>query len=195
MGLYATCLSNGIPVLRDATVDSNLVTELRARIEEKRETINVVPGEGNVLGVWGYLGDLYAFRNKSGGATTGMYKATASGWTEISLGTALNFDATSTNGEFVVDSVLTGAGGATGTIAGVTYHGNWDTGAKGTVVLTGITGTFVDDENLTSPTLSFDAGTVEIKENDVITGASSGKTATVKKITITSGAWADDDAA
>ena len=195
MGLYATCLSNGPPVLRDATVDSSLVDELQARIEEKRETITVVPSEGNVLGVWVYSGDLYAFRNKSGAATAGMYKATTAGWTEISLGTALNFDGTSTNGEFIVDSVITGAGGATGTIAGVTYYGNWDTGAKGTVVLTGITGTFVDDENLTSPTLSFDAGTVEIKENDVITGASSGKTATVKKITITSGAWADDDAA
>ena len=77
MGLYATCLSYGPPVLRDATADSTLVDELQERIEEKRETITVVPGEGNVLGVWGYLGDLYAFRNKTGGVTAGMYKATA----------------------------------------------------------------------------------------------------------------------
>jgi len=73
MGLYATCLSNGPPVLRDATADSTLVTELQERIEEKRETITVVPGEGNVLGVWGYNGDVYAFRNKTGGASAGMY--------------------------------------------------------------------------------------------------------------------------
>ena len=66
---------------------------------------------------------------------------------------------------------------------------------KGTVVLTDVTGTFVDDEALTSPTLSFDGGIVEIFEGDTITGATSGETATVKKIQIASGAWADDDAA
>jgi len=195
MGLYATCLSNGPPVLRDATVDSTLVSELQERIEEKRETITVVPGAGSVLGVWGYSGDIYAFRNKTGGATAGMYKSTTEGWVEIALGTALNFDATTGNGEMVVDSVLSGAGGASGTVAGVSYYGNWDTGAKGTVVLTGVTGTFVDDEVLTSPTLSFDGGESEILVGDTITGASSGKTATVKIITIASGAWSSDDAA
>ena len=117
MGLYATCLSNGPPVLRDATVDSTLVTELQERIEEKRETITVVPGEGNVLGVWGYSGDIYAFRNDSGGATASMYKSTTAGWSQVDLGTALNFNATTTNGEMVVGAALTGAGGATGTIA------------------------------------------------------------------------------
>ena len=195
MGLYATCLSNGPPVLRDSTVDSTLVTELQERIEEKRATITVVPGAGSVLGVWGYSGDIYAFRNKTGGATAGMYKSTTEGWVEIALGTALNFDATTGNGEMVVDSVLSGAGGASGTVAGVSYYGNWDTGAKGTVVLTGVTGTFVDDEVLTSPTLSFDGGESEILVGDTITGASSGKTATVKIITIASGAWSTDDAA
>jgi len=195
MGLYATCLSNGPPVLRDATIDSTLVTELQSRIEEKRETITVVPGTGSVLGVWGYSGDIYAFRNKTGDATAGMYKSTTAGWTEIELGTALNFDGTTGNGEMVVDSVLSGAGGALGTVAGLSYYGNWDLGAKGTVVLTGVTGTFVDDEALTSPTLSFDGGEVEILVGDTITGATSGKTATVKIVTIASGAWADDDAA
>jgi len=195
MGLYATCLSYGIPVLRDATADSSLVSELQERIEEKRETITVVPGEGNVLGVWGYLGDLYAFRNKSGGVTAGMFKATAAGWEEIDLGTALNFDGTTINGEMVIGAELTGAGGATGTIAGVSYYGNWDVGGEGTVVLTDVTGTFVDDEALTSATLSFDGGDVEILEGDIIEGVSSGKTATVKKIQLASGGWSTDDAA
>ena len=119
MGLYATCLAHGPPVLRDATADSTLVSELQERIEEKRETITKVPGEGKVLGVWGYLGDLYAFRNHTGGATGAMYKATTAGWTEILLGTALNFDGTTGNGEMVIGSVLTGSGGATGTVAGL----------------------------------------------------------------------------
>ena len=195
MGLYATCLSNGPPVLRDATADSTLVAELQERIEEKRETITVVPGEGNVLGVWGYNGNIYAFRNKTGAATAGMYKATASGWEEIDLGTALNFDGTTLNGEMVLGAVLTGAGGATGTIAAVSYHGNWDIGAEGTVVLTDVTGTYVYNEVLTVPTISFDAGDVEILEGDVVQGLTSGVTATVKKIQLASGAWSTDDAA
>jgi len=195
MGVLATGLSYGPPVLRDATADSSLLPELQTRIEEKRDTIDVVPGEGSVLGVWGYLGFLYAFRNKSGGASAGMYKATATGWDEIDLGTALNFDGTTGNGEMVVGSVLSGAGGASGTVAGVTYYGNWDLGAEGTVVLTGVTGTFVDNETLSSPTLSFDDGDVEILKGDTIVGSSSGKTATVKIVTIASGAWSTDDAA
>ena len=194
MGLYATSLSYGPPVLRDADADASLVTELQTAIEDQRSNINIVPGEGSVLGVWVFSGNIYAFRNKTGNATAAMYKSTTTGWDEVDLGTALNFDGTTTNGEFIVGSVITGAGGATGTIAGVSYYGLWETGAKGTVVLTGITGTFVDDEALSSPTLAFDAGTSEIKKDDVITGATSGITATVKKVTISSGAWSSSDA-
>ena len=94
MGLYATSFSDGPPVLRDATVDSSLVTELRTAIEDQRNLIQIVPGEGGVNGVWVYNGDIYAFRNKTGGATAGMYKSTSTGWEEVSLGTALNFDST-----------------------------------------------------------------------------------------------------
>ena len=195
MGLYATSLAYGPPVLRDASADASLVSELQAAIEDQRSNITIVPGEGSVLGVWVFNGDVYSFRNKSGGASAGMYKSTSAGWVEVDLGTALNFDGTTANGEFVVGSVVTGAGGANGTVAAVSYSGLWETGAKGVVVLTDITGTFVDNENLSSPTLAFDAGTVEIKEGDVIIGASSGKTATVKQINIASGAWSSDDAA
>ena len=195
MGLYATSLSYGPPVLRDADADASLVSELQSAIEDQRSNITIVPGEGSVLGVWVFGGDVYSFRNKSGSATAGMYKSTSTGWSEVDLGTALNFDGTTTNGEFVVGSVVTGAAGATGTVAAVSYSGLWETGAKGAVVLTGITGTFVDDENLSSPTLAFDAGATEIKKDDVITGATSGKTATVKQVTVASGAWADGDAA
>jgi len=195
MGLYATSLSYGAPTLRPIYSGSSIVAEAKTAIEDQRDNITIVPGEGSVLGVWVFGGDVYAFRNKSGAATAGMYKSTSTGWGEVALGTALNFDGTTTNGEFVVGSVITGAAGATGTVAAVSYSGLWETGAKGSVVLTGITGTFVDNENLASPTLAFDAGTTEIKKDDVITGATSGKTATVKQVTVASGAWADDDAA
>jgi len=196
MGLYATSLSNGPPVKRDASADASLVSELQARIENQRNIISIVPGEGSVLGVWVYNGNIYAFRNKSGGATAGMYKSSTTGWQEVDLGQALNFDGTTTNGEFVVGASISGAtSGATGTVAGLTYHGNWSTGAEGTVVLTDVSGVFADDENLQMSTLAFDAGEVEILEDDVITGSSSGTTATVKKVTITTGAYSTNDAA
>ena len=195
MGLLATSLSYGAPSLRPIYSGSTIVAEAKTAIEDQRGIIEIVPGEGSVLGVWVFSGDTYAFRNKSGGATAGMYKSTPTGWDEVDLGTALNFDGTTTNGEFVVGSIITGAGGAVGTVAAVSYYGLWELGGKGSVVLTGISGTFVDDENLLSPTLAFDAGTTEIKIDDVITGVTSGITATVKQVNVASGAWDDDDAA
>ena len=57
MGLYATCLSYGPPVQRDASADASLVSELQARIENQRGVITIVPGEGSVLGIVGDMID------------------------------------------------------------------------------------------------------------------------------------------
>ena len=200
MGVLATGLSYGPPVLRDATVDASLVSELQAAQEDQRAIISVVPGEGDVLGVWVYNGDTYAFRNKSGSVTAGMYKGTSTGWEEVDLGTALNFDGTTTAGEPTpgdtgTPTTIVGAAGAQGDLAGIAYHGLWETGAAGTMVLTNVTGTFVDNENLTMPLLAFDTGSIEISEGDTITGASSGKTAIVTSVRVNSGDWPDDDVA
>ncbi len=201
MGLYATSVAYGPPVLRDADADASLVTELRSAIEDQRSIITVVPGEGSVLGIWVYNGFIYAFRNKSGGASAGMYKSSSAGWTEVSLGTALNFDGTTTSGEPTpgdsgTPTALEGAtSGASGDLAGISYSGLWETGASGTMVLTNISGVFQDDEDIKMPLLAFDAGSKEISSGDEIVGASSGKTATVTSVTITSGSYAGSDAA
>ena len=192
MGLLATALSYGPPVLRDKYSGSTIVPEAIIAIEDQRSIIDVVPGEGSVLGVWQYGANVYAFRNKSGGATAGMHKSTSTGWEEVDLGTALNFDGTTTDGEPVpgdtgTPTTIVGAGGAQGDLAGISYHGLWETGAAGTMVLTNVTGTFVDNENLTMPLLAFDTGSVEISEGDSLVGGTSGKTADVTSITITSG--------
>lgn len=47
---------------------------------------NEVTGEGNILGVWGYNGKVYAIRNAVGGATAVMYESTGSGWTSKKTG-------------------------------------------------------------------------------------------------------------
>jgi len=201
MGILATGISYGPPVLRDADVDSSLVSELQAAIEDQRALINIVPGEGDVLGIWLYNNVAYAFRNKSGSATAGMYKSTATGWEEIDLGTALNFDGTTDSGEPIpgdtgTPTTIVGASsGAQGDLAAISYHGDWSTGAEGIMVLTNITGTFTDDENLQMPLLAFNSGSIEIAEGDTIVGASSGKTAVVTSVTISSGTVDAGDAA
>ena len=194
MGVLATSLSYGPPVLRDASVDASLVTELQAAQEDQRALIGVVPGEGNVLGVWVYSGDAYAFRNKSGGVTAGMYKSTSTGWSEIDLGTALNFDGTTQDGEPIpgdtgTPTTIVGAGGAQGDLMGIAYYGLWETGGAGVMVLDNVTGTFVDNEALNMPLISFDNGDTEPVAGDTITGATSGKTAIITSVRLSSGAW------
>ena len=146
MGIYASAYAYGDPVLRDANADANLLPELQERIENQRDLITVVPGEGSVLGVWVYNGNIYAFRNKTGGATAGMYKSSSTGWTEVELGQALDFENTTSSGEPTpgdtgTQTEISGAtSGATANLAGISYYGLWETGAKGTMVLTDIRG-------------------------------------------------------
>jgi hypothetical protein len=199
MGLLATAFSYGPPVLREIYDGSTIVPEARTAIEDQRSKIGIVPGEGSVLGVWVFNGSVYAFRNKSGGATAGMYKAVSTGWTEVDLGTGLNFDGTVVAGEPVpgdsgTPTTIVGAGGAQGDLMGISFSGAWSTGAKGVMVLTNVTGTFVDNEVLKMPLLAFDTGAIEINVGDAIVGGTSGKTATVTSVTVSTGTWGTDAA-
>ena len=200
MGLLATALSYGPPVLREKIDGAVVVEEGKTAIEDQRDIITAVPGEGNVNGVWVFNGDTYAFRNKDGGATAGMYKATTTGWVEVDLGTALNFDGTIEDGEPVPGSTgtpttIVSASGAQGDLMALSYNGDWSQGAAGIMVLANITGTFVDNEALKMPLLAFDTGTKEIIAGATITGETSGKTAEVTSVTITGGSYAGSDAA
>lgn len=114
-----------------------------------RALIDVVPGSGNILGVWLYDDVVYAFRNNSGGTATAMYKSTTSGWSLVSLGRELSFDAGSA--EISEGDAVTGAtSSATGTVTRVVLEsGSWDGGdAVGRLIFASITGTFQDNENL-----------------------------------------------
>jgi len=53
------------------------------------ETPSAVSGSGDILGLWKYNDDLYAFRNSADGSECKMYKSTTSGWTEINTGVTL----------------------------------------------------------------------------------------------------------
>jgi hypothetical protein len=60
--------------------------------ETARAAITAVPGEDGVLGVWIFDGNVYAFRNATGGASAKMYKSTVSGWSEVTTGVTLDPD-------------------------------------------------------------------------------------------------------
>ncbi len=58
----------------------------------KRQTIGWVPGTGNILGVWQYKGDVYAFRESNTNVApalthaVNMYKSSVAGWVQVPLG-------------------------------------------------------------------------------------------------------------
>jgi len=69
---------DGRPAPSDAATEEDADT--------RRAAIQKVPGEGEVLGVAVYEGDVYAVRNIAGGASATLWKSTPSGWTSIRTG-------------------------------------------------------------------------------------------------------------
>ena len=61
--------------------------------DDYRADIFAVPGSGPVRGIAYYGGTVYAWRNNAGATALKMYKSTTSGWSEVSLGVELRFDA------------------------------------------------------------------------------------------------------
>lgn len=118
--------------------------------DEYRSSIQAVPGAGPIRGVAIYKGDVYAWRNAIGNASTNMYKATTSGWTQVTLGKELVFDSGVL--EILEGETVTGqTSGATGVVARtVLQAGSWGgtTLASGRLILSSTTGTFQAGENL-----------------------------------------------
>ena len=115
-----------------------------------RSDITVVPGETNssILGVWHLNDVVYAFRNHTDGNSAKLWKSTASGWSEVSLGLKLAFTA----GANEPDRGETIEGQTSGATAIITnYHvtsGSWATNnAAGVIFLKSQTGTF-QSENI-----------------------------------------------
>lgn len=207
-------------VTTDSTTEQEADTQalydayLQAAIEYRRDQIGKVPGDGKVRGVWVYNGDKYAFRDDSG--ISKMYKATTAGWSEVSLGSHIEFYEAGTS-KFGERWTLTGqSSGATATIRRVAiFEGTYAAGtAEGLLAVSSVSGSFASDEDLdisfdgvatTDGTLSgsdldFDAGgdgtddQVAIRVGDKITGGTSGATATISAITVKTGSWADGNA-
>ena len=74
-------------VIRSGSIsEEDNVTYLQATIAQRRDAIQVVPGEGAILGVAVFDGVVYAVRNIAGGASATLWKSSGSGWTSVRTG-------------------------------------------------------------------------------------------------------------
>ena len=150
-------LNNGVTNVAVATETTGVsldgATDARFKnlaADEYRNDIQAVPGSGSILGVALLNGEVYAWRNNGGGSNAIMYKATASGWSQVNFGKELYFS-TGTAAISVGDTV-TGAGStASGTVARVILESGTYAGgdAAGRLILSADNGTsFNNAENL-----------------------------------------------
>ena len=126
-----------------------------------RADILVVPGEGQVLGAWQRLDDVYAVRNNVGSTAGILHRATTAGWvtTGITMADYIRFDAGVAAGLSVVegDTLTGGTSGETATIHRIVLNGGsgaWDGSGEGYFILTNVSGAFTDGEDLESPALT-----------------------------------------
>ena len=142
-------VASGAPVVGGAANDTDHKTWQQAAVELKRSLIGAVPGSGAIRGVWQYNGVTYAFRDNVGGSACIMHKATPSGWQTVALGDQVSFT-TGTDEIFEGDTLTGLTSGATATVERVIVAtGGWSTNdAAGRLILSGISGAFLDAESL-----------------------------------------------
>lgn len=130
---------------------SNYDTWIQNAEETARDKISTVTGSGDIRGVHLYDGTAYAFRDNAAGTACIMWESTASGWSQVDLGELIDFDAGTS--EISEEETLTGGtSGATATVKRVIIEsGSWSgNDADGYLVLSGVTGTFSDNETITT---------------------------------------------
>jgi len=113
-----------------------------------RTLIGAITGSGRIRGVWVYNDVVYAFRDNAGGTAKNMWKATSSGWVQVSLGKEIQF--TGAVGEVFAGDTITGlTSGATATVVKPMLRtGSWTVAGAGTLILSSVVGTFQSGEAL-----------------------------------------------
>lgn len=115
---------------------------------DRRTDITTVPGSGIVRGGFVFADINYAFRDNLAGTAGDLYKESGAGWVKITFPTRLEF--TGAVGEIADGAAITGAtSGATATVVRAMLRtGTWTVAGAGTLILTGVTGTFTNGENI-----------------------------------------------
>lgn len=152
-----------------------------------RNDISAVTGSGDVLGIWYYNGNWYAFRNNAGGTAAAMFKASSTGWTAVSLGYELSFTSGGTYEIAEGDTITGEVGGATAVVKRVVHEsGTFAAGtAAGRLIFASQTGTFEAETikvgaNLDVATIAANSTAITLQPdgrfefiNDNFTGSSS----------------------
>lgn len=114
-----------------------------------RTQIAAITGSGAIRGVWYYNGNWYAFRDNAGATAGTMWKATTGGWSQVVFGTEIQFT-TATAQIFDGDTITGATSGATATVVRAMLRtGTWTVAGAGTLIISGVTGTFQNAEILT----------------------------------------------
>ncbi len=171
-----------------------------------RNLIGPVPGANPVRGVWYYNGNVYAFRDNTAGTACNMYKASSTGWTQINFGQEILF----AQYQSIVNISIASPGVVTWNGHGLSNGQTVNFASTGTLP-TGITvGTtyYVIGATATTFQLSATSGGSAIvttgsqsgvqscavlspglTAGSVITGKTSGATATVQRVLLRTGTW------
>ena len=117
-----------------------------------RQAIGAVGGaacSGPVVGLQSLNGTLYAWRPNAAGTGLTIWKATSSGWVQVTLGWTLAYNTAVSNQPAEGTTIVGGTSGATGVLARAALDSSptW-AGGSGRFVLSATTGTFVNGEAL-----------------------------------------------
>ncbi len=119
---------------------------IKAAQAHYRGLIAKVPGSGPVRGVAIFNGTIYAWRDNAGATAAKMFKATAAGWVEVSLGRKLPFT-TGLHEIFEGQTIVGVTSGATATVARIVRtSGDWGSTAAGYIILSGLVGSFIGEQ-------------------------------------------------
>ena len=91
MGYAGAITADGVAVQKGAATQELSDTYLQGSIEARRNSIEAVPGSGDILGVCEYKGSQYAWRNNVAGTFADMYCSSSSGWAAVDLGHRIRF--------------------------------------------------------------------------------------------------------
>ena len=91
MGFSSSAIAVDTEVLSGASTDEDNTLYVRAAIKNARSKIEVVPGSGNIRGVWMFNNTKYAFRDNESGTLCVMWASSSDGWQEVDLGAYTDF--------------------------------------------------------------------------------------------------------
>lgn len=148
VGGITQATSTSAAVQSGSTSPSNDAAYKLLAANDLRADILTVPGSGQIRGVKVYKDVVYAFRDNAGGTAGDMYKSTSGGWVQVTFGKEIQF--TGAVGEVFVGNTITGGtSGATATVVKPMLRtGTWTVSGAGTLILSGVSGTFQNGEAL-----------------------------------------------